>query len=202
MGARISLGSFHTWGYLSSNLEYGAFLHASNVEQSVLTAGINYFSGLFEIGKWKFRQFVKPQLTFGIKRLSYEKLTINDGYGIDGFNSGTLTGNSRLLFTMQTQSYAPWNLIGFRFGPYLICSFGMLGDAVTGFKSSKVYSQFGVGVLVKNENLIINTFQFSLSFYPLIPGKGQNIFKMNSFKTNDFGYRNFEMGKPAIVGFQ
>ena len=56
---------------------------------------------------------------------------------------------------------------------------GMHSDAVTWFRKSKVYSQIGVGVLIKNENLILNTFQLSLSFYPIIPDRGNNIFKIN-----------------------
>jgi len=196
---RLYLGNYNTWGYLGSNFEYGTFFHASHAEQGVFMAGVNYFTGLIEIGKWKFRQFVKPQVAIGLNRFSYDSLTINDGYGLDGFNSPALSGTSRLLFTLQTQSYAPWNLIGFRFGPCLICSLGMLGDAVTGFKNSKVYSQIGLGVLIKNENLVFNTFQISISFYPLIPGIGYDVFKMNSFRTTDFGFRDFEIRKPARV---
>jgi len=199
LGMRFSFGNYNEWGYLSSNFEYGTFFHASHAEQGVFTASINYFSGLFEIGKWKFRQFVKPQVTIGINRFSYDSLTLNEGYGLDGFNSTGLSGTNRLLFTLQTQSYSPWNFIGFRFGPYLTYTCGMLGDATTRFKNSKVYSQIGVGVLIKNENLVFNTFQISVSFYPLIPGIGQDIFKMNSFRTSDFGFRDFEIGKPARV---
>jgi hypothetical protein len=62
-----------------------------------------------------------------------------------------------------------------------------------------VYAQIGLGVLIKNANLVFNTFQFSISFYPLIPGIGQNVFKTNSFSTTDFGFRDFEIVKPAMV---
>jgi hypothetical protein len=202
LGTRFSFGNYNKWGYLSSDFEYGTFLHASHAEQSVITAGVNYFTGLFEIGKWKFRQFVKPQVIIGIDRFSYDSLTLNNGYGLDGFVSSELSGTNRLLLTLQTQSYAPWNFIGFRFGPYVTYSLGMLGNAVTGFKNSKVYSQIGLGVLIKNENLVFSTFQISISFYPIIPGKGQNVFKMNSFKTTDFGFRDFEIGKPGPVIYQ
>jgi hypothetical protein len=201
-GARFSFGSYYEWGYISSSFEYGTFIHSSNAEQGVITAGINYFTGLIEIGKWKFREFIKPQISIGINRFSYDSLTLNDGYGLDGFKSPSLSGTSRLLVTMQTQSYSPWHIIGFRFGPFLTCSFGMLGEAETGFKNSKVYYQIGLGVLIKNENLIFNTFQLSISFYPLVPGNGQNIFKPNSFKTSDFGFRDFETGKPGKAIYQ
>jgi len=103
---------------------------------------------------------------------------------------------------LQTQSYAPWNFIGFHFGPFLVYSVGMLGDAFSGFKNRRMYSQIGFGVLIKNDNLVFNTFQISISFYPLIPGNGQNIFKMNSFTTTDFGFRDFEIGKPVPVMYR
>jgi len=202
LGARFSFGNYYSWGYLSSNFEYGAFFHPKTTEQGVFTIGINYFTELFEIGRWKFRQFVKPQVTIGINRFYYDSLTLHNDYGLVGFNSIALIGTNRLLLTLQTQSYAPWNFIGFRFGPYLIYSLGCLGNGKTGFNYSKIYSQIGLGVLIKNEKLVFNTFQISIAFYPIIPGQGQNIFKMNSFKTTDFGFRDFEIGKPAIVTFQ
>jgi hypothetical protein len=202
LGARVSFGNYYEWGYLSSNFEYGTFFHAAQAEQGVAIAGLSYFTGLKEIGNWKFRQFVKLQFTGGLNRFATDSLTIKDGYGLDGFNSIGLTGTNRILFTLQTQSYAPWNFIGFRFGPYFICSLGMLGDATTGFSNSKVYSQIGLGVLIKNDYLVINTFQLSIAFYPTIPGLGSDIVKFNSFKTTDFGFKDFEIGKPAIVNFQ
>lgn len=202
LGARVSMGSYYPWGYLSYNFEYGTFIRATQTEEGIFTAGVNYFTGLIELGQWKFRQFVKPQFTMGINRFDSDSLTLNEGYGLDGFHTAELKGASRLLLTVQTQSYAPWNFIGFRFGPYITFSMGMLGDAISGFKKSKVYSQIGVGVLIKNENLVLNTFQLSISFYPNIPGTGNNIFKMNSYSTADFGFRDFEIGKPGPVVFR
>jgi len=202
VGGRISAGNYYPWGYLSFNLESGTFFNGSHTEQGVFTAGISYFTGLVEIGKWKFRQFLKPQLVIGIHRFAYDSLTLNDSYGLDGFTSSSLSGISRIMVKIQTQSYAPWNFVGFRFGPYLTFAIGKLGDAETGFRYSKVYSQIGLGVLIKNDHLVINTFQLSIAFYPVIPGIGENVFKTNAFRTVDFGFRDFEIGKPSVVLFQ
>jgi hypothetical protein len=202
VGARISYGNYFPWGYISSNCEYGTFLKGSMAQQGIISAGIIYFTGLFEVGKWKFRQFVKPQITYGINRFASDSLTLNDGYGLDGFKSSELTGTKRILITLQTQSYTPWNFIGFRFGPFITYSVGMLADDVKGFKSSKVYSQIGLGVLIKNVNMVINTFQLSIAFYPLIPGNGHDVFKINSLRTSDFGFRDFSVGKPETAVYQ
>jgi len=138
----------------------------------------------------------------GINRFPSDSLTLNDGYGLNGFHSTALQGTGRLLLTIQSQSYAPWNFIGFRFGPFLNCTLGMLADKQNGFSKSRVYSQLGVGILIKNESLVLNMFQISISFYPKIPGIGNNIFKANSFSTGDFGFRDFEIGKPSPVVFR
>lgn len=201
-GMRFSMGNYNEWGYISTNVEYGSFFRLSHAEQGAINASVNYFTGLFEIGKWKFRQFVKPQITLGIKRFAYDSLTLNDGHGLDGFNSPTLSGTNRISLTVQTQSYSPWRLAGFHLGPFLLCSAGMVGDATNGFKDKKIYTQFGFGILIKNENLVFSTFQISVSFFPTIPGNGQNIIKMNSFSTNDFGFRDFETGRPEPIMYR
>jgi hypothetical protein len=201
-GARFSIGRYYPWGYLVSNLEVGSFVRGSKIEQGVLNLSANYFSGLIKIGKWRFRQFVKPELTLGINRFSQDYLSLNDSYGLTGFNSKGLSGTNRLLLTVQTQSYAPWNLIGFRFGPYVAVSVGMLCNNTEGFSKSKLYSLIGFGVLVKNVHLVINTFELSIAFYPSIPGVGQDVFKTNAFKSADFGFPDFVVGKPEIVEFR
>jgi hypothetical protein len=203
LGARISVGDYLSWGYLSSNIEYGTFLESSHAQQGILSAGIIYFTGLIEIGKWKFRQFVKPQIAIGMNLFSYDTLRMKDVHGLDGFNSSGLSGTGRILITLQTQAYTPWNFIGFRFGPFLnFTLLNMLGDSSSPSKNNRIYSQIGVGVLIKNENLVLNAFQLSIAFYPKIPDMGRNVFKTNSFRTTDFGFRDFDIGKPGIVTFQ
>lgn len=200
-GVNHSWGNFFKWGYFGTNFEYGTFINESYRTEGTLKVSINYFSGLFSIGKWKFRQFAKPEFTMGFHRPSYDRLTLNDGYGLNGFNSAVLSGTSRMLFTIQTQSYAPWNVWGFRFGPYLNFTFGMLGDGETVFRNSRLYPQLGLGVLIRNDYLVISNIQLSFAFYPTIPGKGNNIFKTNPFRTTDFGFPDFVIGKPSVIEF-
>ena len=198
-GGRAAFGNYYSWGYLSTNFECGSYFRATQAEQGAVSLSAIYFTGLIEAGKWKFRQFIKPQVILGVNPHAYDSLTLNDGYGLNGFKSTALSGTSRLLFTMQTQSYAPWNFIGFRFGPFINCSLGMLGDPATGFKNSQLYAQIGFGILIKNDYLVLNSFQLSISFYPVMPEGGNSAFKFNSFRTTDFGFGDFDVGKPATV---
>jgi hypothetical protein len=200
-GAKMFWGNYYPWGYISSNMEYGTFIRSSSFTESCFTGGVNYFSPIFRLGRWKFRQFIKPQFTIGFNRLKTDVLSLND-QGIRGFNAVGVKGDQKLALSIQTQTYAPWNIIGFRFGPYLVCSFGMLGDESTGFRKSAVYSQFGLGMLIKNDFLVMSSFEISVAYYPYIPGVGNRIFKQNPFKTSDFGFRNSDVGKPSTVSYQ
>jgi len=138
----------------------------------------------------------------GLNRFAHDSLTLNEGYGIDGFRSSELKGTSRFLFSVQTQSYAPYEWIGFRFGPFINLTLGILSDEVTGFTDRKVYAQIGLGVIIKNDYLVFNTFQLSVSFYPVMPGGEPGEFKFNSYRTSDFGFGDFDVGKPATVYYR
>jgi len=201
LGVQHSWGNMFKWGYLGSKFEYGTFFNSTRASEGVLTASINYFSELYSAGRWKIRQFIKPELAIGINQASYSRLSLNDGYGLNGFNSNVLSGTSRFLLVLQTQSYAPWNLLGFRFGPYMNLSFGMLGDENLEFGHSKMYPQIGFGILIRNDYLMISNIQLSFAFYPSIPGNGDNVFKANPFRTTDFGFPDFIVGKPEIIQF-
>lgn len=202
-GAKVALGNYFEWGYLSSVLESESFLNAGKLNQSIVSFKVVYFTHLQEIGKWRLRQFIKPQLIIGNNRLdsNEDKLTLNGSTGITGFNSNTLFGTKKLLITFQTQSYSKWRLLGFRLNPFLNFTTGMLGNSNYGFSRSKLYSQIGLGVIISNDYLKLSSFQFSFSFYPNIPD-GNSFFKLNSIITSDFGLQDFEISKPLLIDYR
>ena len=203
-GARVSLGKFYKWGYLSSNFEYGTYFNKGTLEREAITAHANYFTNLMESGKWKFRQFIKTRLVLGNnrERSRGDFLTLDEQNGIPGFTNTGLFGTKKAFITFQSQAYSPGTLAGFHLNPYFSYSIGMLGQKNTGFKNSRAYSQIGVGVIVSNDYLVFSNFQISFSYYPNIPGSGDNIFKTNAINTEDFGFLNFEILKPRPANYQ
>lgn len=200
LGAQVSFGKYHKWGFLSTNFEVGTFFNNSKTEQTAFSFQANYFTKLMEIGNWKLRQFIKPQVIIGINRQNSigDRLTINEDYGIQGFNSA-IYGTSKMIMTLQTQAYAPKDIGGFRLNPYFNYSIALLGNNVDGNTTNKGYSKIGVGVIINNDYLVFRSFQLSLSYYPTIPFQGDNIFTTNAFQTSDFGLQSFELAKPQTV---
>ncbi|WP_299776934.1 hypothetical protein [uncultured Formosa sp.] len=218
IGSNITVAEYFKWGYLSGYIGSETFFNHSKSEQSTINIGASYFTHLISLGsKWKMRQFIKPQINLGIDRLNTiaDRVSLNEkseplGYdrnyylrnnynaSIPGFEAD-IYGTKKLLVATQTQFYSPWNLLGFRLNPYVNFTAGTIGDSYTSLTKSKIYSSFGVGFIIRNDYLVFSSFQLSLSFYPEIPGQGKNIFKTNSFETDDFGFQSINIGKPSTL---
>jgi len=202
-GGRFSFGGFYRWGYFSSGIEVGSFSNSGRSEQTTIRLEANYFTDLIEVGNWKFRQFVKPQLILGNNRVPIKNdlLNLGETNGIQGFTN-TVTGTKKFLMTLQTQSYVPGSWNGFRLSPFFSATMGMLGDDSNQIFSSRLYSKFGIGVMISNDYLVFNRFQVSLAYYPSIPGSGNNLFKTNTFENGDLQLPDFQIGKPTIVPYE
>lgn len=196
---KFSWANYTKVGYLSAGVEYGTYHASQGFEQGVIRFGLNYFTPVFEIGKWKMRQFVKPEFVVGIDRKATDILSFSAS--MKDFENYNYKGKHMMALTLQLQTYAPWNLIGFRFGPYLFTTFGMLGNDVNGFRYSRVFPVLGAGLLLKNYYLIISNFQFSVAFYPTLPGSGNNVFKTAAYQTTDFGFIDLELSKPLQIAY-
>ncbi|WP_230401587.1 BamA/TamA family outer membrane protein [Hanstruepera ponticola] len=219
LGARVSMGNYTKLGYLSFNLEYGTYIRGKTREQTTYVLEGYYFSDLVSLGdKWKLRQFIKPQIIIGSKRLgtvadrislnenksfqglyasAYER---NNASGLPDFDS-SLYGTEKFVISLQTQVYSPWNLLGFRLNPYINITSGLIGDENNRFYENKLYNAFSLGFLIRNDYLVFNSFQISFTYYPSIPNEGSNIFKTNTLETDDLGFPDFELGKPRPVLF-
>ena len=203
-GGRFSYGDYFDFGYLQGNFECGSFFNNDKTEQTTIKIEANYFTNLFPIGGWSFRQFIKPVLVIGANRLNTPKDRLNliDVNGIPGFNSSPLVGTKKFLTTFQTQSYNQKNWYGFNFSPFLNFTVGFLDQGDYKFFSNKMYSQIGVGVLVNNKYLVFSSFQLSFSYYPSLPIDGSNIIKTNAFQNSNIEFHDFQIGQPYVVPYQ
>ena len=202
-GAQLSFGNYYRWGFLSTNLEAGTFFHDSKTYQTSFLLESNYFTKLFTIGNWKLRQFVNPKMVIGVNRekIIGDQLNINELNGLTGFNSA-IYGTNKMLLSLQTQTYSPYALLGFRLNPFFNYSLAVLGSPHSAMGNNKAYQKITLGLLISNDYLVFSSFQLSLSYYPTIPFEGDNVFKTNTIETTDFGLQNFELAKPRIVEYK
>lgn len=204
LGTEYRTGNhFDNFGYAYTGFSLGSYLNQGKLQQSVFRIGIGYFSDLLGYRKIRFRQFVKTNITYGFNRLRGESITLNEtSRGLPGFDteSDELRGVKKAVISLQSQFYLPYNIIGFRFAPFLFASLGQIAGSNERFFESRFYQSYGIGLLVQNELLVINTFQFSFGWYPHIPGQGSDI-RFNPIRTYNFTFDDFAVAKPSPITY-
>jgi hypothetical protein len=118
-----------------------------------------------------------------------------------GFNNGTLLGKTKMILNLEAVSYAPYNIIGFRFASLLLVGGGILEtDKIKLFKSP-VYQSYAVGLLIRNENLLNASFEISYGIYPNLPDGNTRFYKFNPVTSFTLKVRTFAISKPTIVEY-
>lgn len=204
LGVGFSRARYIHRGYFSINTELGTFFEGNDTRETVFRGETTYFSKLFNIGDWHFRQFLRSSFVLGLNRNIYQRdrINLNGANGILGFSSSEVYGTRKLVLTSQTQVYAPFQFIGFRFSPFLSADLGFIGRDRTSFFTTELYSKISIGFYISNDYLPFGAIQFSFGYYPNIPNTGKNIFKFTGVTNDDFRLQSFSQRLPAIVPFK
>ncbi len=200
-GFEVSHGShYKKFGYFSGSFIYGTYYKTGVKNNSTINASVFYFSDLKQKGKWYFRNFVNYKFVHGLNKEPYERITLKPGE-MYGFDPGDLLGTGKMILNLEAVAYAPYNIIGFKFAPIAFIGFGMLESDTKKYLSSKIYQAYSIGALLRNENLLNSSFEFTVGFYPELPGGGRDVFKFNPIGSFTLKVRSFDVGKPSTVGY-
>ncbi|UCG28867.1 MAG: hypothetical protein JSV24_05765 [Bacteroidales bacterium] len=156
-------------GYLQSSVAVGGFIRNGAYRQGVIQTRASYFSNTFSLNNFHFRQFVNLDYTLGIRPFLDEQITINNTSGIRGLSSDYLSGTHRLALKLETVSFTPLFLYGFRFACFGFADLGLVGPYNKSIFTNTLYSGLGFGIRIRNENLVFKTFQVRFAFYPVLP---------------------------------
>ena len=150
-GLTISKGNYiGNLGYINFNVDLGAFIRRTYVEQGILRLNSGYFTNLLVLGEFKLRHFVNINFTKGYSRLRDEFLYINDLSGIRGYVNDSAKGTQRLSLNLESVCFTPLYLAGFRFAVFAFADFAYIGKTTNSIFSNPLYTGFGFGVRIKN----------------------------------------------------
>lgn len=200
-GAEIARSKhFKNFGYISATLSFGVFFNQKVSNDITTNFNMYYFSNLKRSGKWYFRQFIYYNMVHGENKLFNETITIS-GSELYGFNPGTISGNTKMVINSETVAYAPYKFIGFKFAPVVMAGLGMLGDPQQPLLKSSLHQGYSLGVMVRNENLVSSTFQFSVGFYPFLPNGKNGVVVYNPVSSFTLRVRGFAVSRPEFISY-
>lgn len=201
-GLALSAGeSFKKIGYIYASAGYSTYFNNGNAEQGQLEIGTNYFSNLLYLGNHRIRNFVKLDYRKGINRYQEEFLAFKKENGFMGFRNDSLGGTELVSLSLESVIFNPEFYYGFRLAYFIFADLGYLSGACKFDRIDGTLSAVGVGIRLRNDNLVLNTFQFRLGYFPNLPlyskirylsVSGEQLLKPE----------NFDPGPPAVHPFE
>ena len=198
----VSAGkSFPDAGYFYGSVAIASFFNGSVREQGNFYARMNYFTNLLAVGKFKSRSFVNIDYSRGIGRYTDEYLRFIENNGFTGFKNDSISGTQRFTISLESVLFSPANYHGFRFAFFGFSDLGMLAGSNELIGKGFNLISLGIGLRIRNDNLLFNTLQIRLAFFPNPPVyseinnltiSGEQLLKPN----------NFDAGKPVIIPYR
>ena len=187
--------------YLYTSLGVGSFWKRTGLEQGMTDFKLNFISPLFHVWTVQSRQFIKLNYTIGINRFDIENLLLLNSDGIRGFGSHYEKGKQRLTLNIENVLFQNRSILNFQTALFSFFDIGTVAPADQSIFNQKYYTGIGVGIRIRNENLIFKTIQIRLAFYPYSPGDVSNIgFIFDEVSKNSF--YSFQPRGPEPLRFQ
>ncbi len=170
IGVKAAFGSFlPNTGYFYGKGSISTFTKDNLTEQGLLNLRFNYISNLYDMKSYKMRLFGSLDYTRGFKRFENEYLFIGDEYGMRGFKNDSIFPDQRIYINLEAVAFSKTFKYGFRFAFFGFADMVIYSEGTPAYKYDNMVSGLGLGLRVRNDNLIFNTFQIRFGIYPGAP---------------------------------
>lgn len=174
-GAKLAYGNIFTrFGYLYAGAGISTFYNHGSTEQGMAQASLRYFSPLLVAGRSKMRTFFNLSYTRGFNRYDEECLYLRNNSLIRGFRNDSISGGTRIAVSVEPVLFLHRPVAGFRLALFTFTDLGIL--VREGFIDGGYYAvpALGVGIRIRNDQLVLNTLQIRLAWYPNSPPYSEN----------------------------
>jgi hypothetical protein len=151
---------------LTYDINLASYFQGANSQDAYASFNFSSYSKIYKIGK----MIVRNQLAAGYAVIVNQKvkrgLDIRDVNGVLGFLPDSLLGFQRATFSQETTVFTPYKVLGFHIAPIVRIDLALIRRFVPFFQSGNFFSGYSVGIRARNENLIFNTIEARLFYYP------------------------------------
>lgn len=201
-GADAAIGrSSQSLGYFYGRAGLASFFDGSKSEQGVVNMSLNYFSNLWPIRDFMIRNFLNVNYTRGFNRYVDEGITVIRDNGFSGFRNDSIKGGQRISISLETVYFSPSNFYGFRLAFFTFADVSFLTPRKMYNETANLLSGFGIGLRIRNDNLLINIFQVRLGFYPNLPAYSR-ISNLSFSGEQLLSPATFDPGPPSIIPYE
>jgi hypothetical protein len=155
-------GTFYTYG-----MKLGNYWSDDLIEDALAQLFFNRYSRLYILGRSKVRHEIELGYSTQINQVLKRQLDIRDGNGIRGFRPDSLAGAKRLMLRTESVIYTRWKVLGFKLAPVARIDLAYLGEENQPLlRKENFFSGFSAALRARNENLIFNTVEARIYYFP------------------------------------
>jgi hypothetical protein len=200
-GSEIAFGKSGRFGYVYSSAGLASYINNNHTEQGIVALRVKYFSNLVHTGRYMIRNFINADYTRGFDRNYDEYLKYFNDNGFTGFRNDSTRGAQRITINLESVLFSPANFYDFRFAFFAFADFSSLAGPNEVFSHGSMLSDIGIGIRIRNNNLVFNTFQIRIGYFPDPPSysrinnilvSGEQLLRPN----------NFESGPPSVIPYR
>lgn len=186
-------------GFIQYFFRSGGFMRHGRLEDASGLIGASYYSPLFLFRRLKVRQYINFSYTRQFNRIGIDALTLNNPFGLRYFSGDSVIGSQRVTLHSETSFFINYKLFGFKFAPFAFGDVSLLTpEHRTFFDRSSLYHGLGAGVRARNENLVFNTIEFRMAWFPRKTEQNQS-FKIFLDTGIQFRYRSVYVKAPDVI---
>lgn len=185
-------------GFIQYFLRAGGFLNGGKMEDAGGVIGASYYSPLFLFKTLKIRQYINFSYTRLFNRVGFDALTLNNNFGLRYFSGDSVVGARRMTLHSETSFFINYRLFGFKFAPFAFGDVSLLTPENRNFDRSSLYHGIGAGIRARNENLVFNTIEFRMAWFPRKTEQNQQ-FKILIDTGIQFRYSSVYVKAPDVV---
>ena len=199
LGSEIYYNRIQSSGaILTYSAKLASYWQAGRSEDGLFSVDIKRYSQVYEMGRMKIRHQIEAGYGWLFNQKIKRGIDIRDVNGIVGFSPDSLVGTQRLTLSEEIVVFTPWKLLGFRLAPVARIDLAMINRKSPLLQKENLYAGISMGIRARNENLIFNTIEVRVFFYPRIVERVQHF--GFSVSTNFFiKYPTNLVSKPATV---
>lgn len=193
----IGYSKFYPFGFINLNADWEQFTTSNSMEDLIVRVKANYFSPLLTLGRATNRWFVR------IEYLQSKNLNVPLSFDLSNelrvrdLNAEFILGNQIISGGIESVYFLKRSIHGFVFAPYLYSDWGFLKDTRVNDIPKYLHMNIGTGIRIRNENLVFDTFNFRMSYFPTEP-EG-NSFGWNITFSTPFQFQSFRVQKPRTL---
>jgi len=152
--------------FFNYTLALGGNYYKGSFQDNSLLFNFSWFSHLFSFKKFRLRQYAEISYA-GINNLKvYDKLYLNNEFGLQRFTTDSAYGTQRFTVGIETDIFTRWQVFGFKIGFFSYGKVSVLSKERKALIHGDVYSAIGGGFRMRNENLIFGTIEGRFNWFP------------------------------------